>query len=264
VLRSLALDKDERGRIKTDRFGRALGRDDIWSGGDCSAFPHPDGGMNPPLAIYAMMTGRQIGVNLRQAVAGKPLEPYRFTGLGDAVSLGRHRAVAHVKGIRFYGLPAYILWRIFLLGFVPTWDRRLRLVIDWLLTPLLGRDVVNMRLAEPIGIGREMYEPGQDIVRQGDVGRRLYLIRSGEADIIRVSAGREEIVATLGPGDHFGERAVFENVRRTATVRARTRVEVLSLSQTAAVALGDTLRPFSAAVRTDPGVPVDPPGPPQS
>lgn len=253
VLRDLPLEKDARGRIRTDRFGRALGREDIWAGGDCSAFPHPDGGTNPPLALYAMMTGRQIGINLRRTLAGAALEPYRFTGLGDAVALGRHAAVAHVKGIPFYGFPAWLLWRIALLGFVPTWDRRLRLLIDWTLTPLLGREVVNMRPVEPVGIGTQIYEPGQDIVRQGEVGRRLYLIRRGEAEVVMGAPGREEVVATLGPGDHFGERAVFQNVRRTATVRARTRVELLALSQTTAIALSETLHTFSAAVGNTPG-----------
>lgn len=253
VLRPLALARDERGRIETDRFGRALGRTDVWAGGDCSAFPHPQGGTNPPLAIYAMMTGRQIGINLARGAAGKEPQPYRFTGLGDAVSLGRNNAVAHVKGIPFQGRFAWVLWRSFLLGFVPTWDRRLRMLFDWALTPVMGRDVVNMRLAESVGIGPEVYEPGQDIVRQGDVGRRLYLINSGEADVIRVGPDGETIVATLGPGDHFGERAIFQNVRRTATVRARTRVKVLALSQRAALSLGETFQPFNTAVRADPG-----------
>jgi NADH dehydrogenase len=253
VLAALPLVKDARGRIVTDRFGRAEGRAEIWAGGDCAAFPHPAGGINPPLAVYAMMTGRQIGINLRRTVAGEELAPYRFTGLGDAVALGRRAAVAHIRGIPFYGLPAWLLWRVALLGFVPTWDRRLRLMFDWALTPFLGREVVNMSPTEPAGIGPEIYEPGQDIVRQGDVGRRLYLIRSGEAEVIQGDQGHEERIATLGPGDHFGERAVFQNVRRTATVRARTRVEVLSLSQSAAVALSDALRPFHAAVHATPG-----------
>lgn len=253
VLRPLPLEKDARGRIKTDRFGRALGRDEIWAAGDCSAFPHPQGGINSPLAIYAMMTGHQIGLNLKRLVAGQELKPYRFTGLGDAVSLGRHSAVAHFKGIPFRGLPAWLLWRLFLLGFIPTWDRRLRLLFDWALTPLLGRDVVSIRLSEPAEIASEIYEPGQDIIRQGDVGRRLYLIRAGEVDIIEISPEKEEIVATIGPGDHFGERSVFQNVRRTATARAKTRVEVLTLSQTAAISLGDTLHPFNVAIRARPG-----------
>lgn len=254
VLRDLALETDERGRIKTDSGGRAVGWAEVWAGGDCAAFPHPRGGTYPPLAIYAMMAGRQIGVNLRRLLAGEPPAPLRFAGLGDAVSLGRRSAVAHVRGVPFYGLPAWILWRSFLLAFVPTLDRRLRLLFDWALVPLLGRDVVNMRLAEPVGIAPESYEPGQAIVREGEIGRRLYLIRTGQVEVVRATDDGEELLTTLGPGDHFGERAVFQNVRRNATVRAKTRVEVVALGQSAALTLSDTLPSFGATVRAAPAV----------
>lgn len=209
VLESLALEKDERGRIKTDPYGRALRRAELWAGGDCAAFPHPRGGTNPPLAIDAMTRGKLIGENVRRAIAREDIEPYRFTGRGDAVSLGRRRATAHVQGVRFYGVVAWVLWRAFLLGFIPTWDRRPRLLFDWVLTPVTGRDVVTMRLAGPISIGPENYEPGQAIVRHGEIGRRLFLLRSVEVDVVRTGAdGVEELLATLGPGQHFGEQVV--------------------------------------------------------
>ncbi|HKG91841.1 MAG TPA: FAD-dependent oxidoreductase [Gemmatimonadaceae bacterium] len=253
-LRGAERERPGGGRVCTDACGRVAGAPEVWAGGDCAATPHPKGGSYPPLAIYAMAAGWRIGRNVLRVARGEAPKPARFAGLGDAVSLGRRRAVAHLKGIPFYGLPGWILWRIFLLGFVPTWDRRVRLVVDWVLTPLFGRDVVNMRLQQPVGLGREMYEAGQEVVRQGDIGRRLYLIWKGEVEVVKQEPnGAERLLAVLGPGQHFGETAVFSNVRRTATVRARSRVELVSLGRSEAVALSESSQQFAAAVRRLPG-----------
>ena len=164
--------------------------------------------------------------------------------------------MAQIRGIRVTGFPAWLLWRLTLLNYVPAFDRKVRLVVDWLLWPLIGRDIANIRMDEPYGIRRQLFEPEQDIVRQGESGRRLYVIWSGQVDVIREGPSGPEVLATLGPGQHFGEMAVFQDVRRTATVRARTRVELLSIGHVEAVALS-SVRSFGEAIRHRPGAPAE-------
>jgi NADH:ubiquinone reductase (H+-translocating) len=253
LLDTLPYERDARGRLVTDGFVRVVGERDVWAGGDCAAVPHPRGGTNPPLAIFAMATGWRIGRNILRTIRGKPPRPYRFTELGDACALGRRRAVAHVRGVRVTGFPAWLMWRAFLLAFLPSPDRRLRTVLDWIVTPIVGRDVAQLQLDEPMGMRREIYEPGQDIVIEGDLGQRLYVIQSGQADVLQ-GLGPEPPVrlATLGPGDHFGEVSVFEGTRRSATVRATTRVEVLSLGREFARSLSDVSAPIGQHLRHRP------------
>ena len=62
---------------------------------------------------------------------------------------------------------------------------------------------------------------GSGRVTQGEIGDRYYVIESGEADVL----GDGRVVATLGPGEGFGEIALLRSTRRTATVVARTRSE---------------------------------------
>jgi NADH:ubiquinone reductase (H+-translocating) len=185
-------------------------------------------------------------------VRGKPLKPYRFTGLGDACGLGRRRAIAQVKGIEITGVPAWIVWRTFFIRFVPTLDRQLRILLDWLITPFVGRDIVEIRPREPFGLRREHYEAGQAIVRQGELGQQLYLIWQGEVAVVREVDGQVEMLARLGPGQHFGEVAVFQNVRRTATVRALTAVEVIAVGAQEARVLSETVRPFGEVMTKRP------------
>jgi NADH dehydrogenase len=144
-----------------------------------------------------------------------------------------------------------------LLKFVPTWDRRVRLIIDWMLWPIFGRDVVNIRMDDSVGIRRQHYEPGQVIVREGEIGRRLYIIWDGEVEVFHEGPSGTEVLATLGRGQHFGEAAVFQNVRRTASVRARTRVDVLSVGHTESLALS-VMSSFGDAVNKTPVAAVPP------
>ena len=56
-----------------------------------------DGGTAPPLAIFAMTVGSLLGKNIVNSIQNKPLEEYRFSGLGDAASLGNRKAVGHLS-----------------------------------------------------------------------------------------------------------------------------------------------------------------------
>ena len=75
------------------------------------------------------------------------------------------------------------------------------------------------RIAE-MAVPRQ-FEPGQAVFREGDSSDTCYVVREGQARAIRSHAdGRTITLATFGPGDIFGELAMFEDERRSATVEA--------------------------------------------
>ncbi|HTE85863.1 MAG TPA: cyclic nucleotide-binding domain-containing protein [Dehalococcoidia bacterium] len=77
---------------------------------------------------------------------------------------------------------------------------------------------------------REERQPaGAAIVRQGERGDRFYLIVDGRAGVFAENGDGSSLVAELGPMDYFGERALLEHAPRAATVRAKTKVRLLSL-----------------------------------
>lgn len=80
------------------------------------------------------------------------------------------------------------------------------------------------------------FDPGDVLMRQGDRGDDVYLVRSGELDVIRTEEGRERTVASLGTGAIVGEVAALTGSPRTATVRARTPIEAFMLA-------GEDVRP---------------------
>jgi len=68
---------------------------------------------------------------------------------------------------------------------------------------------------------KEEYAPGEIVFRKGDTSDCAYFIVSGEAEVVREEQGKESILATLFPGDYFGEMSLLTNEPRNATVRAK-------------------------------------------
>lgn len=96
---------------------------------------------------------------------------------------------------------------------------------------------VEMVVASAAKMAMLHFEPGETILREGDIPDRLYLISSGQVSVSQKSDGGEKLVNELGPGDFFGELGLLTGTRRNATVRAKTSVEVLALEQDAFAAL---------------------------
>ena len=77
----------------------------------------------------------------------------------------------------------------------------------------------------------ERFGPGQVVVRQGDRGDRLFVIGSGQADVVLDDEAGERHLATLTGGDYFGEMALLTDRPRQATVRTTIPSELFSLSR---------------------------------
>lgn len=75
-------------------------------------------------------------------------------------------------------------------------------------------------------LSTESYRSGRSIVREGEVGYVFFVIKSGQADVTQGA----QVLRLLGPGDFFGEIAIVsEDGKRTATVSARTSVDVWAM-----------------------------------
>ncbi|MEZ4320178.1 MAG: serine/threonine-protein kinase [Myxococcota bacterium] len=70
------------------------------------------------------------------------------------------------------------------------------------------------------------YAAGEAVVREGDTGDEAFLIQSGTCVVTKRIGGVEVELAELGPGDVFGEMAIFSQHNRTSTVTARTPLDL--------------------------------------
>jgi MFS family permease len=88
-------------------------------------------------------------------------------------------------------------------------------------------DALPLPAIEQLARGLEpvVVPAGHVVFSQGDIGDRYFVIESGDADVI----GDGHVVATLGPGQGFGEIALLRRIRRTATVRASSELRLQAL-----------------------------------
>ena len=85
---------------------------------------------------------------------------------------------------------------------------------------------------------------GKQLVKEGDYAYEFMAIEEGEAYVIR---GGEK-VATLGPGDFFGEIAVLEKTLRTASVVATTPMRLVTLTHWDLKRVGDAIEQIRATL----------------
>jgi CRP/FNR family cyclic AMP-dependent transcriptional regulator len=91
----------------------------------------------------------------------------------------------------------------------------------------LGSDELA-RVAE-VAVPRR-FDPGEAVFREGDESDTCYIVRSGHARAVREhSDGRSITLANFGPGDIFGELAMFDSERRSATVEAIESTEAIAI-----------------------------------
>jgi CRP/FNR family cyclic AMP-dependent transcriptional regulator len=83
------------------------------------------------------------------------------------------------------------------------------------------------------GVLGTVYQDGQVIVRQGEVGDCMYVIQEGQVEVVADEGGTEVRLAVLGERDFFGEMAIFGREVRMATVRALGPVRVLTVDKKA-------------------------------
>ncbi len=77
----------------------------------------------------------------------------------------------------------------------------------------------------------KVYENGEVIIHQGDMGDCMYVIQEGEVEVVLAEDDREVRLAVRYAGDFFGEMAIFEREERMATVRALGRARVLTVDK---------------------------------
>jgi NADH dehydrogenase len=118
-----------------------------WSAGDSAAVPDltkEPGALTGPSAQHAVRQATRLADNIVAVLRGGQPAEYRHKYVGSVASLGLHKGVAQVYGIKLKGFPAWFMHRTYHLSRIPSFNRKVRVVIDWTLALFLRREVVAL------------------------------------------------------------------------------------------------------------------------
>ncbi|MGI8702658.1 MAG: NAD(P)/FAD-dependent oxidoreductase [Nocardioidaceae bacterium] len=140
----LPLDASRRVRARADL--RIDGVEHAWAAGDNAAVPDltQPGKICSPSAQHAVRQARLLARNLVHSLRGEALEEYRHKYVGSVASLGLYKGAAQVYGIKLRGLPAWFMHRTYHLSRMPTFNKKVRVLLDWTLALFFQRDVVSL------------------------------------------------------------------------------------------------------------------------
>ena len=160
--------------------------------------------------------------------------------LSQYLATGRqgHPGLLAMGGVVGDGLPLKRPDLHFLYNLVETipmvvaFGHALKASYDEWLAQALPHASTELLVATTNRLETRTYQPGQVIVSQGDVADHFYVLVRGEVDVsCKNETGDDVHLATLGPGQFFGEVGLLNYAPRTATVRTKTAVEALSLDR---------------------------------
>ena len=143
---------DGSGRVVTDATLAVQHVENAWAAGDNAAVPDltRPGRTCSPSAQHAGRQARALADNIVRTQRGRTARPYRHRNAGSVASLGLHRGVAEIYGIRLRGFPAWVMHRTYHVSRMPTLNRKVRIVLDWTLALLFRREIVSLgRLHAP-------------------------------------------------------------------------------------------------------------------
>ncbi|MGH3744943.1 MAG: NAD(P)/FAD-dependent oxidoreductase, partial [Mycobacteriales bacterium] len=143
---------DEKGRLPCAATLLASGFTDVWSAGDCAAVPDltQPGKTCAPTAQHAVRQAKQLGDNIVATLRGREPKAYKHVFAGSVASLGLHKGVAEIYGVKMRGVPAWFLHRTYHVSRVPTLNRKVRVILDWTVALFFRREAVSLgQFADP-------------------------------------------------------------------------------------------------------------------
>jgi NADH dehydrogenase len=120
----------------------------VWALGDCALIPDPlTGGSHPPTGQHALREAKIAARNVLASFQRSQKYPFRFRTVGQLAAIGRRTGVARILGCTFSGVIAWSLWRFIYLSKLPRIEKKVRVVLDWMLDVIFSKDLVQFHVA---------------------------------------------------------------------------------------------------------------------
>jgi NADH:ubiquinone reductase (H+-translocating) len=151
LLKAQSFECDKRGAVKVDSTLAVPGHLGVWALGDCAAVTDSKTGQQcPPTAQFAIREATTVARNIAAQLKGRQSKNFHFDSLGALCVVGHQTACAELrvpfargKSVRFSGLLAWLMWRGIYLSKLPGMERKIRVLMDWVIELFFPRDIVQ-------------------------------------------------------------------------------------------------------------------------
>lgn len=152
IMETVTLGKDRKGRLLTNDFLQTRSLENVFAVGDCASITDPQTGLPcPPTAQHAIRQGEIAGMNIASLVKFELTQKYTlltkfdYKTRGIMATVGKRKGVGVFFGIKIVGIVAWFIWRTFYLNKIPSRTNKFRVIIDWTIDMIFGRDISRMK-----------------------------------------------------------------------------------------------------------------------
>ena len=141
-----SLFRTDKGKIIVDQNLEVEDFPGVFAIGDCALFFDPI--TNRPFAPTAQIAEAQAKVaanNLHAIIKNKEKTKFVYESKGQMAIIGKRTGIASFLGMNIHGLLAWLLWRNVYLSKIPTWNKRLRVFLDWTADIFFDRDISRLK-----------------------------------------------------------------------------------------------------------------------
>ena len=129
--KALGGDVDKAGRVFVQPDLTIPGYSNIFVIGDMASLKQENGEPVPGVSPAAMQMGTNASKNILRDIKGVPRENFRYTDKGTMATIGRSKAIADIRGWKFKGFIAWLMWLFLHVFFLIGFRNRLVVMIEW-------------------------------------------------------------------------------------------------------------------------------------
>ena len=139
--------KTEKGKIVINNFLEVPKFPGVFAIGDCALFVDPITNRPfPPTAQIAEAQAKMAAKNLISLIQNSEQEKFVYHSKGQMAIIGKRSGIATFLGVNISGFVAWLIWRNVYLSKIPTFDKKTRVFLDWIIDLFFDRDISRLKL----------------------------------------------------------------------------------------------------------------------
>ena len=139
--------KTEKGKLVVNDFLEVTNFLGVFAIGDCALFVDPVSKRPfPPTAQIAEAQAKIAAKNLISLIQNSQKEKFVYHSKGQMAIIGKRSGIATFLGANISGFLAWLIWRNVYLSKIPTFDKKIRVLLDWIIDLFFDRDISRLKL----------------------------------------------------------------------------------------------------------------------